>query len=72
VTLPAVAAALTEHLATYSQPGPGGLVFSSAGGGLLRRSNFNRRVWQPATRAAGVEGLRFHDLRCCRGGAEGI
>jgi integrase len=26
-------------------------------------SNFNRRVWQPATRAAGVEGLRVHDLR---------
>jgi Phage integrase family len=32
-------------------------------GGLLRRSNFNRRIWRPATRAAGVEGLRFHDLR---------
>jgi hypothetical protein len=29
----------------------------------LRRSNFNRRVWQPATRAAEVEGLRVHDLR---------
>jgi hypothetical protein len=27
------------------------------------RSNFTRRVWIPATRAAGVEGLRFHDLR---------
>jgi integrase len=26
-------------------------------------SNFTRRVWIPATRAAGVEGLRFHDLR---------
>ena len=32
-------------------------------GGLLRRSNFNRRVWRPATRAAGLAGLRFHDLR---------
>jgi integrase len=40
-----------------------GLVFTSFEGGLLRRSNFNRRVSQPATRAAGVEGLRFHDLR---------
>jgi integrase len=64
VTLPAVAAAaLAEHLATYSQPGPEGLVFTSTEGGLLRRSNFNRRVWRPATRAAGLAGLRFHDLR---------
>jgi Phage integrase family len=64
VTLPAVAAAaLAEHLATYGRPGPEGLVFTSAEGGLLRRSNFNRRVWRPATQAVGVEGLRFHDLR---------
>jgi integrase len=63
VTLPAVAAAaLAEHLATSSQPGPDGLVFTSTESGL-RRSNFNRRVWQPATRAAGLAGLRFHDLR---------
>jgi integrase len=48
VTLPAVAAAaLAEHLAAYSEPGPEGLVFTSAEGGLLRRSNFNRRVWRP-------------------------
>jgi integrase len=38
-------------------------VFTSAEGGLLRRSNFTRRVWRPATRAVGLEGLRFHDLR---------
>jgi integrase len=64
VTLPAVAAeALAEHLATYSQPGPDGLVFTSTESGLLRRSNFNRRVWRPATRTAGLAGLRFHDLR---------
>jgi integrase len=64
VTLPAVAAAaLAEHLAACSQPDPEGLVFTSTEGGLLRRSNFNRRVWRPATRAVGVEGLRFHDLR---------
>jgi integrase len=65
VTLPAVAAAaLAEHLSTYSQPGSDGLVFTSTEGGLLRRSNFNnRRVWRPATRAVGLDGLRFHDLR---------
>jgi hypothetical protein len=38
-------------------------VFSAERGGPIRRSNFTRRVWTPATRAAGVEGLRFHDLR---------
>jgi integrase len=38
-------------------------VFPSPEGGYLRRSNFRRRWWLRATRAAGVEGLRFHDLR---------
>jgi integrase len=38
-------------------------VFPAERRGPLRRSNFNRRVWAPATRAVGVEGLRFHDLR---------
>ena len=38
-------------------------MFPAERGGPIRRSNFTRRVWLPATRAAGVEGLRFHDLR---------
>jgi integrase len=64
VTLPAVAAvALAEHLAEFAEPGPDGLVFPAPEGGYLRRSNFRRRWWLRATRAAGVEGLRFHDLR---------
>jgi integrase len=64
VTLPAVAAvALAEHLANFAEPGPEGLVFPAPQGGYLRRSNFRRRWWVPATRAAGVEGLRVHDLR---------
>jgi integrase len=54
---------VAEHLAAYAEPGPDGLVFPAARRGPLRRSNFTRRVWDPATRAAGVEGLRFHDLR---------
>ena len=29
----------------------------------MRRSNFRRRVWVPATAEVGVTGLRFHDLR---------
>ena len=31
--------------------------------GYLRAVNFTPPWWMPATRAAGVEGLRFHDLR---------
>ena len=31
-------------------------MFLSSQGKHLRRSNINRRVWPPATRAAGVEG----------------
>ena len=38
-------------------------MFSAERGGPIRRSNFTRRVWIPTTRTAGVEGLRFHDLR---------
>ena len=59
VTLP-VAAAVA--LAEFAERGPDGLEFPAPEGGYLRRSNFRRR-WLPATRAAGVEGLRFHDLR---------
>jgi integrase len=64
VTLPAaMVAALAEHLADYTAPSPDAFVFLSSQGHHLRRCNFNRRVWQPAIRAAGVEGLRVHDLR---------
>jgi len=40
-----------------------GLVFPSPEGGPMRRSNFRRRAWLRSTKAAGLEGLRFHDLR---------
>jgi integrase len=64
VTLPAVAAvALAEHLAEFAETGSEGLVFPAPEGGYLRRSNFRRRWWLAATKAADVEGLRFHDLR---------
>ncbi|HEX5879710.1 MAG TPA: hypothetical protein VF468_15555 [Actinomycetota bacterium] len=52
---------LAAHLA-----GPGDLdafVFTAPQGGPLRVTAFRGRVWRPATRAAGVDGLRIHDLR---------
>lgn len=40
-----------------------GIVFPSHEGGPMRRSNFRRRHWMPATKKIGVPDLRFHDLR---------
>jgi integrase len=54
---------MVEHLARWSEPGVDGLVFVMPEGTPLRRENFRKRVWLPACRAAGVEGVRFHDLR---------
>ena len=54
---------LGVHVALYADAGDDGLVFPALDGGPMRRSNFRRRVWVPATEVAGVEGLRFHDLR---------
>jgi hypothetical protein len=51
---------LSRILGAAAEPGPDGLVFPAPEGGYLRRSNFRRRWWLRATRAAGVEGLRFH------------
>lgn len=60
VPLPRVVVdALTEHLSTVS----GELVFPAPEGGYLRGSLFRPRIWQPATIAADVAGLRLHDLR---------
>ncbi len=39
-------------------------VFTAGGGAPLRNSNFRRRVWAPAIRAAGLpESVRIHDMR---------
>jgi integrase len=39
------------------------LLFEAPMGGPLRYSNWLRRVWRPATLAAGCETAGFHDLR---------
>jgi integrase len=39
------------------------LIFPAPSGGYLRPSTWLDRFWRPALRAAGLEGLRVHDLR---------
>ena len=45
---PHVLPELKAHLETNVDDAPDSLVFASPEGGALRRSNFNRRAWQPA------------------------
>lgn len=54
-------AELRDHLAHFSTHPE--LVFSGRDGAPLYRSSFRQRVWIPATEAAGLAPLRFHDLR---------
>lgn len=62
VTLPAwLARSLEQHLKEWPSPDRG-LVFTSPGGGALRRS-FRRRYWKPTIRDSVGEPMRFHDLR---------
>jgi len=57
------------HLVTESGPRKAvraprtGLVFTAPDGGPMDLHNFRARVWAPAVRRAGLEGLRIHDLR---------
>ena len=52
---------LAVHLADVGDPEA--FVFTAPQGGLLRLPAFRARVWRPAVAAAGLEGLRIHDLR---------
>ena len=64
VGLPAgLADLLADHLATYSAPGVDGLVFPNRAGNPIHPSSFNTAHWKPAKVLAGIDGLRFHDLR---------
>jgi integrase len=52
---------LAAHLATPAPPDA--FVFTAPKGGPLRVIAFRARMWRPATRTAGLDGLRIHDLR---------
>ena len=54
---------LDAHLSNYTAPEADAFVFTGPTGVLLRRSAFRRYWWHPAVARAGLEGLRFHDLR---------
>ncbi len=53
---------LQHHLDALPRQ-PDALVFSSPTGRPLRYSNYRRRIWLPACAAAGLPGLRIHELR---------
>lgn len=66
VSLPAaLAELLAEHMAARGLTAANGdrLLFEAPGGGPLHYANWRNRVWLPATKAAGLEGAGFHDLR---------
>lgn len=59
-----VPAFLRERLATaMTEKGRDDLLFTSPEGGPLRLSNFRQRVFDPAVRSAGLDGLTPHGLR---------
>jgi integrase len=53
---------LAAHLDRFVGPGDDALLFLGAKGAPLRRTNWSA-VWKEATKKAGAEGLRLHDLR---------
>jgi integrase len=61
VGLPRAVEELATHLATPAEPDA--LVVTAPKGGPLRVIAFRARIWRPATRRAGLDGLRIHDLR---------
>jgi integrase len=58
--------ALREHRKAMLAEGnysPDAPVFPAPEGGWLRKPNFQRRVFRPLQKAAGLSPIRFHDLR---------
>jgi integrase len=62
---PFLVAMLSEHLKARGLSGadPDALVFVAPQGGPVHGANFRRRVWTPAIKRAGLDGLTFHGLR---------
>lgn len=54
---------IRDRLASHLAAADGELVWSDSRGGPLRHSNWRSRVWLPAVKKAGLDGVRIHDLR---------
>jgi integrase len=54
---------LVAHVARTGRSDPNELVFQAPTGGPVRATNFRSRVYDPALKATGLEGLSFHRLR---------
>lgn len=52
---------IVQHLATY--PDTSGLVSTTPQGEPIRRTNFRRRIWNPAMKSSVGEPCTLHDLR---------
>jgi integrase len=63
VLIPALAEALRGHRTESAFNGPDDYVFASLAGTPLHWRNVSRRALKPALKAAGIEPLRWHDLR---------
>lgn len=63
IAIPPIAVkALQSYLDLHAIPGEA--FFTDTQGKFLRKSNFERRVWKPIRKAAGIpESVTFHDLR---------
>lgn len=60
----AVAEVLAQHIGTLGSSERGPILFPAPGGGYLRLNGFRARFWQPAVKAAGIEGkVTPHMLR---------
>jgi integrase len=61
---PSTLVGLLRHRKSMQSEGHGSnLIFPTTTGTYLRRSNVYKRTFQPAIKRAGLEGVRFHDMR---------
>ena len=64
VRIPAtVVEELSRHVGTFTDREPVSRVFTTESGAAIRQSRFRRHPFTPATKRAGLEGVRPHDLR---------